>query len=78
MTADDLVPDTLWKAIQPLLPTPPPRYGGRPRGPVARAGGPPSSTATRVAPVSSGAASVLMVVVLGLLGAVEQVIDAPC
>jgi transposase len=32
MTAiDDLVPDTLWPAIQPLLPTPPPRYGGRPR-----------------------------------------------
>ena len=31
MTADDLVPDTLWQAIQPLLPTPPSRYGGRPR-----------------------------------------------
>jgi transposase len=30
-TADTLVPDTLWQTIQPLLPTPPPRYGGRPR-----------------------------------------------
>ncbi|HSK37592.1 MAG TPA: IS5 family transposase [Actinomycetota bacterium] len=30
-TIDDLVPDPLWQAIQPLLPTPPPRYGGRPR-----------------------------------------------
>jgi transposase len=30
-TADALVPDILWQAIQPLLPTPPPRYGGRPR-----------------------------------------------
>src|SRR5919106_224133 len=27
-TTDDLVPDTLWQAIQPLLPTPPRRYGG--------------------------------------------------
>jgi hypothetical protein len=54
------------------------RSKARAAGPVARASGPPSSTATRVAPVSSGAASVLMVVVLGLLGAVEQVIDAPC
>jgi transposase len=26
-----LVPDQLWRAIQPLLPTPPRRYGGRPR-----------------------------------------------
>jgi transposase len=25
-TTDDLVPDTLWQALQPLLPTPPPRY----------------------------------------------------
>jgi hypothetical protein len=24
-------PDYPWHAIQPLLPTPPPRYGGRPR-----------------------------------------------
>jgi transposase len=24
-------PEQLWRAIQPLLPTPPPRYGGRPR-----------------------------------------------
>jgi transposase len=31
MTTGDLIPDTLWQAIQPLLPTPPPRYGGRPR-----------------------------------------------
>jgi transposase len=30
-TTDDLVPDTLWQAIEPLLPTPPRRYGGRPR-----------------------------------------------
>jgi transposase len=30
-TVDSLVPDSLWRAIQPLLPTPPPRYGGRPR-----------------------------------------------
>jgi transposase len=30
-TIDDLVPEQLWRAIQPLLPTPPPRYGGRPR-----------------------------------------------
>ena len=30
-TIDDLVPDTLWQAIRPLLPTPPRRYGGQPR-----------------------------------------------
>jgi transposase len=30
-TVDTLVPDQLWQAIQPLLPTPSPRYGGRPR-----------------------------------------------
>jgi hypothetical protein len=30
-TADTLIPEQLWQAIQPLLPTPPPRYGGRPR-----------------------------------------------
>jgi len=30
-TADTLVPDQLWQAIQLLLPTPSPRYGGRPR-----------------------------------------------
>ena len=30
-TTEALVPDRLWQAIQPLLPTPPPRYGGRPR-----------------------------------------------
>src|SRR5512132_4128185 len=30
-TIDGLVPDTLWQAIQPLLPAPAPRYGGRPR-----------------------------------------------
>ena len=30
-TADTLVPDQLWQAIQLLLPTPPPRSGGRPR-----------------------------------------------
>jgi transposase len=30
-TADALVPDQLWQAIQPLLPTSPLRYGGRPR-----------------------------------------------
>src|SRR5918995_1791898 len=28
---ETLVPERLWQAIQPLLPTPPPRYGGRPR-----------------------------------------------
>jgi transposase len=27
----DLVPEQLWQAIQPLLPIPPRRYGGRPR-----------------------------------------------
>jgi transposase len=31
ITADILVPDTLWQAIQPLLPPPPRRSGGRPR-----------------------------------------------
>jgi transposase len=31
ITADDLVPEQLWQAIQPLLPTPAPRSGGRPR-----------------------------------------------
>jgi hypothetical protein len=31
MATGDLVPDTLWQAIQPLLPTPPPRDGGRAR-----------------------------------------------
>src|SRR5918993_831835 len=30
-TIETLVPERLWQAIQPLLPTPPPRYGGRPR-----------------------------------------------
>jgi hypothetical protein len=30
-TTDDLVPERLWQAIQPLLPTPPRRYGGPPR-----------------------------------------------
>jgi transposase len=30
-TADTLVPEQLWQAIGPLLPTPPPRSGGRPR-----------------------------------------------
>jgi transposase len=30
-TTDTLVPDDLWQAIQPLLSTPPRRYGGRPR-----------------------------------------------
>jgi transposase len=30
-TIEDLVPEQLWQAIQPLLPTPPPRHGGRPR-----------------------------------------------
>ncbi len=30
-TTDDLVPDTMLQAIQPLLPTPPRRYGGRAR-----------------------------------------------
>jgi transposase len=30
-TADALVPEQLWQAIQPLLPAPPPRWGGRPR-----------------------------------------------
>jgi hypothetical protein len=36
-TADTLVPEQLWQAIQPLLPIPPRRYGGRlagTRGPV--------------------------------------------
>jgi transposase len=30
-TANTLVSEQLWQAIQPLLPTPPRRYGGRPR-----------------------------------------------
>jgi transposase len=30
-TVDTLVPDMLWQAVRPLLPTPPRRYGGRPR-----------------------------------------------
>jgi len=30
-TANTLVPEQLWQAIQPLLPTPARRYGGRPR-----------------------------------------------
>jgi hypothetical protein len=30
-TTEALVPDRLWQAIQPLLRTPPPRYGGQPR-----------------------------------------------
>ena len=40
ITTDDLVPEQLWQAIQPLLPTPPPRCGGRPRvaDPAALAG----------------------------------------
>ena len=28
---ETLVPERLWQAIQPLLPVPAPRYGGRPR-----------------------------------------------
>jgi transposase len=31
MTIQTLVPDDLWQAIEPLLPPPPRRYGGRPR-----------------------------------------------
>src|SRR5215207_10978773 len=31
ITAETLVSEQLWQAIQPLLPTPPRRYGGRPR-----------------------------------------------
>ena len=31
ITAATLVPEQLWQAIQPLLPPPPCRYGGRPR-----------------------------------------------
>jgi transposase len=30
-TVQTLVPERLWQAIEPLLPAPPPRYGGRPR-----------------------------------------------
>ena len=30
-TIETFVPATLWQAIQPLLPAPSPRYGGRPR-----------------------------------------------
>jgi len=30
-TIETLVPERLWQAIEPLLPTPPPRHGGRPR-----------------------------------------------
>src|SRR5512132_2922520 len=31
ITVDTLVPEQLWQSIQPLLPSPPRRYGGRPR-----------------------------------------------
>jgi transposase len=31
MTTDTLLPEQLWQTIQPLLPPPPRRYGGRPR-----------------------------------------------
>jgi transposase len=31
MTTDTLVPEHLWQTIQPLLPPPPRRCGGRPR-----------------------------------------------
>jgi transposase len=31
ITADALVPEQLWQAIQPLLATPPSHFGGRPR-----------------------------------------------
>jgi hypothetical protein len=31
-TIETLVSEQLWQAIQPLLPAPAPRYGGRPRG----------------------------------------------
>ena len=31
LIAETLVPERPWQAIQPLLPTPPRRYGGRPR-----------------------------------------------
>src|SRR5215216_3569566 len=31
ITAETLVSEQLWQAIQPLLPAPPSRYGGRPR-----------------------------------------------
>src|SRR4029450_10461863 len=39
-TAETLVPDQLWQAIQPLLPPLPRRFGGRARvgGPAALAG----------------------------------------
>src|ERR687898_394964 len=30
-TIETLVPEQLWQTIQPLLPAPAPRYGGRPR-----------------------------------------------
>jgi len=30
-TIETLVPEQLWQAVQPLLPAPAPRYGGRPR-----------------------------------------------
>jgi transposase len=30
-TIETLVPHRLWQAVEPLLPTPPPRYGGLPR-----------------------------------------------
>jgi hypothetical protein len=48
---DDLVPEPLWQAIQPLLPTPPPRYGGRPASTTAPAW---SASSTSCAPVCPG------------------------
>ena len=35
-TIDDLVPEQLWQAIQPLLPTPPPRHVAVPASMIAR------------------------------------------
>jgi transposase len=51
-TADTLVPDDLWQAIQPLLPTPPRRYGCRARIDDRAPAWPASSTSS--APASPG------------------------
>jgi hypothetical protein len=65
MTTDTLVPKQLWQTIQPLLPPPPRRCGGRPRiddraatsrrqeSPVASLVMVPSGSTTKTRPAAS-------------------------